>query len=495
MRDDEYIHYDGLGLASLIREGDVSKEEIFDAARRRIESHNPVINAVVRTRFEPARDELARVNLAAPFAGVPFLTKDLALAIAGEPLCTGSAALRDWRAPQDSTLVSRYRRAGLVILGQTNTPELGLMGITEPRAFGATRNPLSLAHSPGGSSGGSAAAVAAGMVPLASAADGGGSIRIPASNCGLFGFKPSRGRLPQGPNYAELWDGAVSEGILTRSVRDTAAALDAVNGMDRGAPLPLPHEGGWREVLERPPATLRIGVSLRSPVDSEVHPEVRRGVENAAMLLESLGHVVEWCDPPIDGERLAQCYLTMCLGQVAAQLAWISEQTGVARHRLDIEPTTRAMGRLGKALPVADYLLARQGWNDLARAMGEFHDRYDMLLLPVLAGPPPHIGQLYPSAREQQLMHLLAIPGLSSLALRMGALERLSHEALSYMPFTQLANLTGQPAMSVPLHRTPQGLPIGVQLMAAVGDDKRLLSLAGQLEQASPWQTVSNPLR
>lgn len=493
MYAEEYLHHDGLGLAALIREGAVSREEVFAAACRRIEALNPRLNALVRTRFERARDELARVRPEAPFAGVPFLTKDLALALAGEPLATGSAALRDWRAPQDSTLVARYRDAGLVILGQTNTPELGLMGITEPHAFGATHNPWSLDHSPGGSSGGAAAAVAAGMVPLASAADGGGSIRIPASNCGLFGFKPSRGRLPQGPSHAELWEGAVSEGVLTRSVRDTAAILDTVNGMDRGAPFPLFHEDGWWEAVQRPPRPLRVAVSLRSPMNPEgagqasVHAEVRQAVENAAARLESLGHHIEWQDPPAETERVAACYLTLYLGQVAAHLAWISAQTGVAVERLDIEPATRALGRLGRALPAPDYLVARQGWNDLARAMGRFHARYEVLLCPVLAGPPPRTGQLYPSRTEQRLMRILALPGMARLALRLGALEHLAHESLAYLPFTQLANLTGQPAMSVPLHWTSEGLPVGVQLIAAMGDDRRLLSLAAQLEQAQPW--------
>lgn len=492
MQDSEYRRHDGLALAALIRRGEVSREEVFQAACETIEQDDPLLGAIVRTRFETARRELAQVDDSAPFAGVPFLTKDLLSAIAGEPLAFGSAALKDWRPAQDSTLVARFRRAGLMILGQTATPELGLMGITEPKAFANPHNPWRVGYSPGGSSGGSAAAVAAGLVPLAGAGDGGGSIRIPASHCGLFGFKPSRGRVPQGPLYAEVWEGAVIEHALTRSVRDSAALFDATNGLDEGGPLPIPHEGGFLAALQRPPDALRIGVSLGEPLGNSLgtrlHPEVRVAVEQAARGLESLGHQVDWCDPPVDGARLAESYLTLYLGHLAADLEWISQQTGVAVSRLAIEPATRAIGRLGRQLKARDYVAARRYWNVAARAMGDFHRDYDILLMPVLAGPPPRIGELYPTPTRERLMSLLAVPGMSSLALGAGLLGQLARDALRYSPYTQLANLTGQPAMSLPLHVTADGLPVGVQCVGAIGNDRGLLQLAAQVEEAYPWQ-------
>jgi amidase len=487
----DYRAHDGLGLATLIREGEVSREEVFDAACAMIEVGNPVLGAVVRTRFEQARGEGRVVDPAAPFAGVPTLTKDLLMAIGGEPLAFGSAAMADWRAPEDSSLVTRLRQAGLGILGQTATPELGLMGITEPRAFPHPVNPWRHECSPGGSSGGAAAAVAAGLVPLAMAGDGGGSIRIPASHCGLFGLKPSRGRVPLGPMFGEVWQGAVVEHALTRSVRDSAALLDAVNGMDAGSPWPLPREQGFLEALSRPPQGLRVAVSLGGclgdALGTRLDPEVRRAVEQAAQRLASLGHHPEWAEPPVNGAALAEAYLTLYLGQVAADLAWIARQTGVSVRRLAIEPATRALGRLGRRLSARDYELARRRWNEAARAMAGFHRRYDILLLPVAATPAPRRGDLSPSPARERLMGLLGIPGAARLALAAGALPRLAAEALRMTPFTQLANLTGQPAMSLPLHLTPQGLPLGVQVMGPMGDEKRLLALAAQLEAEVGW--------
>ena len=491
MEVDEYRLHDGLGLAALVRRGEVSRDEVLAAACSAIEADNPRLAAVVRTRFERARAEGRQVDVDAPFAGVPTLTKDLLMAIGGEPLAFGSASLANWKAPADSTLVARLREAGLAILGQTATPELGLMGITEPRAFPHPVNPWNSGHSPGGSSGGAAAAVAGGLVPLAMAGDGGGSIRIPASYCGLFGLKPSRGRVPQGPMHAEVWQGAVVEHALTRSVRDSAALLDAINGMDEGAPYPVRREQGYLAVLERPPEPLRVAVSmgdpLGDPLGTVLDPQVRQAVEQAARTLDSLGHHVEWVEPPVDGERLANAYLTLYLGHLTADLAWIARETGVALSRLDIEPSTRAIARLGHHLPVRDYELAKRDWNAAARAMGAFHRRYDMLLMPVAAAPPPRLGELYPAASQERLMSLLAIPGLPALALKAGMLKHLARDALARTPFTQLANLTGQPAMSLPLHVTPDGLPVGVQVIGAMGDERRLLALAAQVEAATPW--------
>ncbi|WP_163560282.1 amidase family protein [Halomonas sp. NO4] len=487
----EYRRFDGLGLAALIRRGEVSREEVFDAACAAIEADNPRLGAVVRTRFERAHTESRAVPPDAPFAGVPTLTKDLLMAIAGEPLAFGSAALADWRPGEDSTLVTRLRQAGFAILGQTATPELGLMGITEPRAFPHPVNPWGPDRSPGGSSGGAAAAVAGGLVPLAMAGDGGGSIRIPASYCGLFGLKPSRGRVPLGPQHAEVWQGAVVEHAVTRSVRDSAALLDATNGMDAGGPYPLPHEEGFLAALERPPGRLRVAVSLGEPLSralgTVLDPEVRQAVEGAARRLEALGHDVDWADPPVDGAALGNSYLTLYLGHLAADLAWIARETGVPVSRLAIEPSTRALGRLGRWLPARDYELAKRDWNSAARAMGSFHRRYDVLVMPVAAAPAPRRGELYPTKAREHLMRLLAIPGAARLALKAGLIERLTRDALARTPFTQLANLTGQPAMSLPLHVTPEGLPVGVQALGAMGDERRLLALAAQMEIDTPW--------
>jgi amidase len=492
MELEEYRRYDALGLAELVRKREVSREEIFDAACHAIERDNPRLGAVVRTRFERARAESNAIAPDAPFAGVPTLAKDLLMAIEGEPLAFGSAALAEWRPPQDSTLITRLRQAGLAILGQTATPELGLMGITEPRAFPHPANPWDERRSPGGSSGGAASAVAGGMVPLAMAGDGGGSIRIPASYCGLFGLKPSRGRVPLGPLHAEVWQGAVVEHAVTRSVRDSAALLDATNGMDEGAPYPIRREQGFLAALERPPGPLRVAVSLGEPMSkplgSVLDPDVRLAVEQAAARLEGLGHHVEWADPPVDGERLANAYLSLYLGHLTADLAWIARETGVPVTRLEVEPSTRAIARLGRHLPVRDYELAKRDWNAMARAMGAFHRRYDVLLLPVATAPAPRLGELYPPRAHERLMSLLAIPGLPKLALKAGMLKHLARDALARTPFTQLANLTGQPAMSLPLHVTSQGLPLGVQVLGAMGDERRLLALAAQVEAEVQWE-------
>ncbi|HSH48826.1 MAG TPA: amidase family protein, partial [Halomonas sp.] len=438
-----------------------------------------------------ARQELDVIDASAPLAGVPTLTKDLLIALAGEPLASGSEALRDFRPAQDANLVTRMRASGLVILGQTVTPELGLMGITEPKAFSHPRNPWQTSHSPGGSSGGSAVAVAAGMVPFAMASDGGGSIRIPASYCGLFGLKPSRGRMPAGPLEGPPWHGASLDFALTRSVRDAAALLDALNGVDEGALYGVPKERGFSSALDQELPRLRIAVSLGSALSrslgTRLSAQVVQAVEQAAAELEALGHRVEWVEPPVDGALVAHCYLTLYLGQVVAVLEQLSRQLGKPVRQLAIEPATRALYRMGRALPAGDYLRRLNDWNTLARQMGVFHRRHDVLLMPTTAGAAPQLGELYPSRTRERLMTQLAIPGLAGLALKADVLNTLARDALKATPFTQLANLTGQPAMSVPWGSSDRQLPVGVQFVAPLHGERQLLQLAAELEQARPW--------
>ena len=484
----EYERYDALGLAELVRKKEVTPEEVCEAAISRIEKINPGINAVIHTMFDIGRTA-ARTSLPdGPFSGAPFLIKDLLTAYAGVPMTMGCRAFRDFVPSFDSELMRRYRAAGVVVLGKTNTPEFGLMGITEPELHGPTRNPWNLDYTPGGSSGGSAAAVAAGMAPMASGGDGGGSIRIPASYCGLFGMKPSRGRTPAGPEFGEIWQGAAVEHVITRSVRDSAAMLDAVQGADAGAPYVIQKpERPYLEEVKRPPGKLRIGFTRKTPLNAGVHPECAKAVENAARLLENLGHAVEEAEPAIDGINLARSYFTMYYGEIAADIAQMGKILGRKPTRADVEGTTWLLSMLGKAFTAGEFVLSMRQWNAFARQMGLFHEKYDIYLTPTTACPPARIGELKPRPLEETVMKIVNSLGLGRLVRSSGLAEKIAIESLARTPFTQLANLTGQPAMSVPLHWTGDGLPCGVQFIASIGDEASLFRLAGQLEQAQSW--------
>jgi len=487
---DDYAAHDGLGLAALVKSGQVSPAELLEAAIARIDAVNPALNAVVRTRYDAARREAAHLDRAAPFCGVPFLVKDLLATLAGEPTGQGSALLGQVPMPQDSTLVQRWRAAGLLLLGRTNTPEFGLTPYTEPRATGPARNPWSLAHTPGGSSGGSAAAVAARMVPAASGGDGGGSIRIPASCCGLFGFKPSRGATPTGPVLGTLWQGLAVEHVLSRSVRDSAALLDATVGADPGAPWAAPELGGpLLPVLARPPQRLRIAFSHQPLLGHTVQADCVAAVQDVAALLQTLGHDVEEAAPPVDRTALEPAFVTVLAAETAADIAQIQQLLGRRPAGTDFEPATAALGLLGRSFRAGELALAQRTLQGAARALVPFFQRYDMLLTPTLGGPPALLGAQQPTAAEQRLMRLvtaLGAPG-GHLLRQPAVLQPLLDKTFDTIPFTALFNITGQPAMSVPLCWNAAGLPIGVQLAGRFGEDGLLLRLAAQLEQARPW--------
>ncbi len=484
----EYDRYDGLGLAELVRRGDVSADELLEEAVLRIDRVNPRINAVVTLMGDLARGAIRARLPEGPFTGVPFLLKDLLAAYAGVPLTNGSRACRNFIPAHDSELVRRFKAAGLVIAGKTNTPEFGLTGYTEPELHGPTRNPWHLKHTPGGSSGGSAAAVAAGIVPLASGGDGGGSIRIPAACCGLFGLKPSRGRVPTGPDAGEIWQGAVVEHVITRSVRDSAAVLDAVGWPDVGAPYTiLPPGRPYREEAGRPPGVLRIAFSTRSPLGTPVHPEVVQAAEATARLLEGLGHSVEEAQPAVDGLGLAKSYLTLYFGEVAAYIDELEPLLGRRARPDDVEPATWTLGLLGRAFSAAEFVKSKRLWGLASRAMGRFHETYDLYLTPTLACPPVRIGALKPGLAERAALKVVNRLNLGGLVKASGVIDKLAVENMSKTPFTLLANFTGQPAMSVPLCWTADGLPCGMHFTARFGDEATLLRLAAQLEAERPW--------
>ena len=485
---DDYASHDGLGLAALVRSGQVSPVELMDAAVGRITALNPALNAVVRTRYEAARREAGQIDRSAAFCGVPFLVKDLLATLAGEPTGQGTRLLGQLPMPHDSTLVQRWRAAGLLMLGRTNTPEFGLTPYTEPRATGPARNPWSLAHTPGGSSGGSAAAVAARMVPVASGGDGGGSIRIPASCCGLFGFKPSRGATPTGPLLGTLWQGLAVEHVLSRSVRDSAALLDAAVGADPGAPWAAPALGGpLLPMVGRSPGRLRIAFSHQPLLGHSVHADCVAAVRDVASLLQSLGHDVEEAAPPVDRAALEPAFVTVLAAETAADIAQMQQLLGQRLAGSDFEPATAALGLLGRSFSAADLALAQRTLQGAGRALVPFFQRHDVLLTPTLGAPPALLGALQPTAAEQRLMRLVTALGAGALLRQPAVLQPLLDKTFDTIPFTALFNITGQPAMSVPLCWNAAGLPIGVQLAGRFGDDALLLRLAGQLEQARPW--------
>lgn len=488
----EYPQYDATGLTGLIAAGSVSPGEVLEAALARAAELNPRLAAICIPMEIIARRR-AQTPLWGPFAGVPFLLKDIAQDHAGVPTTSGSRALRDWVPTRHAEIVQRFLDIGLVVFGKTATPEFALKAETAPLVWDQpTRNPWDLARTPGGSSGGAAAAVAAGIVPMAGASDGGGSIRIPAAYCGLFGLRPSRGRTPSGPAHGEFWEGASSEHVLTRSVRDSARMLDAIEGADVGAPFSIvTPERPYAEEILRPGGRLRIGFCTASPLGTPVHPECVQAVMHAARLLTDLGHEVEPAQPQIDGHALARSYISMYFGQTAASMAHAMRLTGASERAFELE--TRVLGLLGRTLSAGDYVEQRLRWNDYARALGRFHQSYDLYLTPTTAQPPHRIGELATPPLQQAAARLVLSLGAGRLLLKSGMVDNLVTTSLQRVPFTQLSNLTGTPSMSVPLHwaAVEAGgveLPHGVQFVARFGEEATLLRLAAQLEQAQPWE-------
>lgn len=487
---DDYAGHDGLGLAELVRRGETSSAELCAAAWRRVEAHNPRLNAVIR-RFDPARLPPPGDG---PFAGVPFLLKDLLSSVAGQPLSGGSRLLVDYRALRDSELVRRYRAAGLVFLGQTNTPEFGLAQVTEPRLYGPTRNPWNPDHTPGGSSGGAAAAVASGMVPLAGGGDGGGSIRIPAASCGLVGLKPSRGRVPTGPELGELWAGMVTEHVLTHSVRDSAALLDAIAGPECGALYSAPPPAtSFLDTLQNPPRRLRIAFSDEAPLPVPVADCCRAAVARAARLCEALGHRVEEARLPAIGMTFFRDFVRVVAVCTAAELDYLRTRLGLRGSRHNLETATRLLARLGRLVGGAEALGAVQRLQQLARAMGVFHEQVDVLITPVTALPPPRIGKLAPRGVRALLQTLLAGPGVGRLLRWPALLDASILDGFRFTPFPPVQNATGQPALAVPMGLGPDGLPRGVQLVGRYGDEATLLGLAAQLETVEGWRERHPP--
>lgn len=487
MNHDEYLQHDATALAALVAQGEVEPRTLLGLAQAQMARVQPTLNALLRPL-----DDLAHTQLASrpqgPLAGVPMLIKDSVLDVAGVPTSYGSRAMTNVVPSVHAAPLQRLLKAGAVVFGKSNLPEFGLKGVSDSAAFGRVSNPWDPGRTPGGSSGGSAAAVAAGVVPMAGGNDGGGSLRIPAACCGLFALKPSRGRISNGPGLGELWFGACSEGVITRSVRDTALALDVLCGPEPGDPFVTPPSPGFVAAMQAPLRRLRVAFSTCSPLGTPVHAEAVAAVQHTARLLASLGHHVEEAAPAIDGTQVAQLYLQLYFAQVPA--AMDQARAAGARAR-DFELLTRVTATLGRATSAAQATTALLRWNGLARPLAAFHQWYDLWLTPTLAGPPlPHGATDPPPAQRLALQVLLGSGLLGLLArtgLMQGVIDSIARDNLTPYPFTQLANLTGTPAMSLPLHWTAEGLPLGVHLSAAMGDEATLLQLAAELEQAQPW--------
>jgi amidase len=476
---DEFAALDATAQAALVRRGDASPRELIDAAISRIERLNPELNAVIHPALERGRAAAAKPDLpAGPFRGVPFLMKDIGGAEAGAPYCCGMRFLRDagWTEREDAYLTRRFKAAGLISLGRTNTPELALLPTTEPAAFGATRNPWNPAYSAGGSSGGAAAAVAAGLVPAAHASDGGGSIRGPASMCGLVGLKPSRGRNSFGPALGERWSGFSVEFVVTRSVRDAAALLDVTAGAMPGDPyVAPPPPRPFAVAAAEAPAPLRIGVLAGAPRAVETHGECVAAAERAAGLLADLGHHVEASHPAaLDEPEHVLTYVTIVSTNTARAVDVCGEKVGRPAGPDDLEPLTWMLAERGRAASATELLAAVEAAHAFGRRLASWWaNGFDVLVTPTQAAPPPELGYLRSTPDEPLLAFVRSAP--------YGACT---------LPF----NMSGQPAISLPLHWTADGLPIGVQLVSAYGREDLLLALAAQLEAAAPWAARRPPV-
>ncbi len=485
MQFPEYELYDGLGLAELIAKGDMSANEVLDAAIERIELLNPYLNAINYTMFDQAKASLADLP-EGPFKGVPFALKDLGVSYANEPTSAGCRWLKDFCLDFDSEIVSRYKKNGLVILGKTNVPEWGWSVTTEPKFRGATRNPWNMELSSGGSSGGAAAAVAARMLPMADASDGGGSIRIPASCCGVFGLKPTRGRTPTGPELGRSMIMGLTVGhILSRSVRDSAAMLDCMGGDDLGNPFPLPRKKSYLLSLAEPVPSLRIAVVKNSFIPATIHTDCLQAVTQAAQLCKDLGHSVEETNLDINGEEFLANFNLLVCAQISQGMKEARQRQGKPRWG-DISALIKFMAYMGDSYSATEVAQAIHYLDKLSRHIAEFMQAFDVILTPSLARPPARLGEMLPTTWQNFMMGALKHMAPKKI-LRQQLLQG-SLDIFSYTPFTPLFNVTGQPAMSVPLFWNKDHLPIGVQFAGRYGDEKTLFQLAHQLEQAKPWQ-------
>jgi len=470
----EYDKYDGLGLAALIANRQITPVELLSAVKQRLELLNPKLNATAHVFFDKAENQIKQGLPDGPFKGVPFALKDLGQQLAGTVTSYGSRVFKDNTPDFDSTLVTRYKRAGLVFFAKSTSPEFGLTTTTESVLFGKTHNPWNLDRTSGGSSGGSSALVAARVVPMAHGSDGGGSIRIPSSCCGLFGLKPTRGRVPMGPSQFESWNGCSHHHALTISVRDSAALLDASCGAEPGSPYfsPRPEKSFLKEVGSEP-GSLRIALAVATPAKTPLDPECQKAAMEAAKLCESLGHKVEEAQLPIEDGWMREAFLTVLRVSLARTLDDATKPLGRPVTEKDVEPVTWLLAEVGRAVNVIAYSRAIATMHQVGLAMAKFHEKYDVVLSPTLAKPPVPLGVL---------------------SLSPESIAQYSKDVTEFGPYTALYNVTGQPSMSVPLHWSADGLPIGVMFSGRFGEDALLLRLAGQLENAKPWAGKRPPI-
>lgn len=472
----EYAKHDGLGLAGLVARKEVSPAELVETAVQAIEKVNPQLNAVLQVLADDAKAEVAGGVPSGPFCGVPFLIKELVLHAKGVRLDMGSRLARGYVAGEDSELMARFRKAGFVLTGTTQTPEFGYNPTTETTLHGPVHNPWKAGHSAGGSSGGSGAAVAAGIVPVAHANDGGGSIRIPASCNGLVGLKPSRDRVPAGPDYSDPLCGLACEFVVSRTVRDSATLLDIVAGADVGAPgLPVPPARPYREEAGTDPGKLRIAWTTQPASGEPVDPECERAVRDTVRVLEGLGHTVQEGGPAYDWDEFLDrihviwtAYNAMAVGEVAKLM-------GRTPGPDTLEAVTLACCEDGRKYTAVDLLQSMEYGGSLSRTVGRFFEDIDVLVTPTIAKRPAPHGEV-----DQNRAGLTAMEW--------------TRQVFAYVPFTPLFNTTGQPAISLPLHWSADGLPVGVQFVGPLGDEAGLLRLAAQLEQAKPWADKRPPV-
>lgn len=483
-----YQDFDALGLADLVRRGQVSAQELLQEAQSRLLALNPTLNAVICPMDALAESLAAKININAPFCGVPFLVKDLLLPFAGYPLSNGSAAMKNFIPAANSEMADRINQAGFLTFGKTNTSELGTSFLTAPDAFGETRNPWNLNLNSGGSSGGSSAAVAARIVPMAYSSDGGGSIRLPASYCGIFGFKPSRG-LNRYEDMSKVWSGAVVSHVSTVSVRDSAAYLDVVTaGADTEYSAANPPEHSYFYAATQPPTRLKIALITQPPIKTSVHPDCITAAQTAAKYCEQLGHDIEPSTWNFNGDELMRAFLTIVFWCTSQRVVDITTLLKVPKQYVSIELNNRFIATVGEGISGSQITWALDVWKSAAERMSNLHKKYDVILTPTAATPPLASNALNLNALQQLAMRFMISTGLGRKVYSKQLLDFIIDKTLRQIPYTPIANMTGQPAMSVPLYWDSAGLPHGAHFMAAEGNDKLLFQLAAQLETAHPWR-------